>query len=70
VGGLPLHYHRTNLRAKETPHPDEAQRRLRANDGAVRRLAEAYRTGEADAGPILADALLDAGCEHTDLLHF
>ena len=70
VRGLPLDYHRTDLRAKQTPHPDEVQRWLRANHGAVRRLADAYRTGEANAGPILADALLDAGCEHADLLHF
>jgi hypothetical protein len=70
VRGRPLDYAPTNLRAKETPDPDQVQRWLRANHGAVRQLAHAYRLGEANAGPILADALLDAGCEHADLLHF
>jgi len=39
------------------------------NDGTVRRIAEAIATDQAyDRLPILADALLDAGCDNEELL--
>jgi hypothetical protein len=51
------------------PSPPLPSAVLAWNDGTVRRIAEGIYEGRAfDRLPILADALLDAGCDNDDLI--
>jgi hypothetical protein len=51
------------------PSPSPSPAVLAWNDGTVRRIAEGIYNGQAfDRLPILADALLDAGCDDEALL--
>jgi hypothetical protein len=58
IGGSPLR-----------PLPSPLPNVLAWNDGTVRRIAEGiYEERAFDRLPILADALLDAGCDHEELI--
>jgi hypothetical protein len=67
--GQGIYFTPTYLRAKKRPLKRDVKLWLEWGDGTVRALAKSIRDeGRADAYPILADVLEEAGCTYADLL--